>query len=215
MQTSDNWQSVRTERLLEKSRCAQGQRKNIKKRKQRFIFKQRVSCPQPSPPIGKCTRTHAIATTNARIVYRFCVFTIRRFPYWHSSNKSEIEIYETILRMESDGARFNSLMKLANNENDTFEMDTSAGDENFNLSKIKVTVGIDEDLRMILEMDPSIVDLGVDVIGCTPAAITQSPCITPRTYGLPPITGGYVVSTVIRALVEESMYVMEWAHSRK
>lgn len=61
-------------------------------------------------------------------------------------------------------------------------------DENFNLSNIKVTVGIDEDLRMILEMDPSIVDLGVDVIGCTPATI--SPCHTPKSYGLPPILGG-------------------------
>lgn len=75
------------------------------------------------------------------------------------------------------------------------DMDTSTNsndDDNFNFSNIKVTVGIDEDLQMILEMDPSIVDLGVDVIGCTPAAITQSPCITPKTFGLPPITGGYV-----------------------
>lgn len=79
--------------------------------------------------------------------------------------------------------------------NDTTEMETSTNnseDDNFNFSNIKVTVGIDEDLQMILEMDPSIVDLGVDVIGCTPAVITQSPCITPKTFGLPPITGGYV-----------------------
>lgn len=61
-------------------------------------------------------------------------------------------------------------------------------DNNFNLSNIKVTVGIDEDLQMILEMDPSIVDLGVDVIGCTPATI--SPSHTPKAYGLPPILGG-------------------------
>lgn len=57
-----------------------------------------------------------------------------------------------------------------------------------NLTNIKVTVGIDEDLQMILEMDPSIVDLGVDVIGCTPAKI--SPNLTPTSYGLPPILGG-------------------------
>lgn len=70
-------------------------------------------------------------------------------------------------------------------------MDTSeCGNANdySNLSNIKVTVGIDEDLQMILEMDPSIVDLGVDVIGCTPATI--SPNLTPKSYGLPPILGG-------------------------
>lgn len=64
-------------------------------------------------------------------------------------------------------------------------------DENFNISNIKVTVGIDEDLQMILDLDPSIVDLGVDVIGCTPATI--SPTHTPKTLGipgLPPIMGG-------------------------
>lgn len=66
-----------------------------------------------------------------------------------------------------------------NNKND---------DSNLNLSNIKVTVGIDEDLQMILEMDPSIVDLGVDVIGCTPDKI--SPSHTPKAYGLPPILGG-------------------------
>lgn len=66
--------------------------------------------------------------------------------------------------------------------------DKNPTDDNFNLSNIKVTVGIDEDLQMILEMDPSIVDLGVDIIGCTPAAI--SPCHTPKSFGLPPILGG-------------------------
>lgn len=60
--------------------------------------------------------------------------------------------------------------------------------ENLNFSNIKVTVGIDEDLQMILDLDPSIVDMGVDVIGCTPATI--SPCHTPKTIGLPPIMGG-------------------------
>lgn len=67
-------------------------------------------------------------------------------------------------------------------------------DENINLSNIKVTVGIDEDLQMILEMDPSIVDLGVDVIGCTPATI--SPSHTPKSFGLPPILGGYVFQDI-------------------
>lgn len=42
------------------------------------------------------------------------------------------------------------------------EMDTSDSDAarcRADLSNLKVTVGIDEDLQMILEMDPSIVDL--------------------------------------------------------
>lgn len=66
---------------------------------------------------------------------------------------------------------------------------TNDDNNNLNLANIKVTVGIDEDLQMILEMDPSIVDLGVDVIGCTPATI--SPPHTPKAYGgLSPILGG-------------------------
>lgn len=51
---------------------------------------------------------------------------------------------------------------------------------------VKVTVGIDDDLQMILEMDPSIVDLG-----STPTA--------PDTIvvGLPPLTGGPTFKTVV------------------
>lgn len=47
------------------------------------------------------------------------------------------------------------------------------------MTSIKVTVGIDEDLKMILEMDPSIVDLGGTTVE------------EPKICGLPPITGGY------------------------
>lgn len=47
------------------------------------------------------------------------------------------------------------------------------------MTSIKVTVGIDEDLKMILEMDPSIVDLGGTTVE------------EPKIIGLPPITGGY------------------------
>lgn len=47
------------------------------------------------------------------------------------------------------------------------------------MTSIKVTVGIDEDLKMILEMDPSIVDLGGTAVE------------EPKIIGLPPITGGY------------------------
>lgn len=49
---------------------------------------------------------------------------------------------------------------------------------------VKVTVGIDEDLRLILEMDPSIVDLG----GQQWTQSRERP--PPRVLGLPPITGG-------------------------
>lgn len=44
-----------------------------------------------------------------------------------------------------------------NNKMDT--SDNNAGRNKTDLSNLKVTVGIDEDLQMILEMDPSIVDL--------------------------------------------------------
>lgn len=46
---------------------------------------------------------------------------------------------------------------------------------------IRVTVGIDKDLEMILEMDPSIVDLG---------DITLADTTEPRIVGLPPLSGG-------------------------
>lgn len=49
---------------------------------------------------------------------------------------------------------------------------------------VKVTVGIDEDLRLILEMDPSIVDLGGQ---WTQALDRAGPS---RVLGLPPISGG-------------------------
>ncbi|XP_053955211.1 LIM domain-containing protein A isoform X1 [Anastrepha ludens] len=53
---------------------------------------------------------------------------------------------------------------------------------------IRVTVGIDKDLEMILEMDPSIVDLG-DV------AVTEP--VEPRVIGLPPSTGGPTFKTAV------------------
>ncbi|SPP88925.1 Hypothetical predicted protein, partial [Drosophila guanche] len=47
-------------------------------------------------------------------------------------------------------------------------------------TNIRVTVGIDKDLEMILEMDPSIVDFG-DI---------SSETTEPRIVGLPPLSGG-------------------------
>lgn len=56
---------------------------------------------------------------------------------------------------------------------------------NEELRNIQVNVGIDEDLKMILEMDPSLVDdLDTGLDAC--ANIVDDPKIT----GLPPITGG-------------------------
>ncbi|ALC48077.1 Mitf [Drosophila busckii] len=52
-------------------------------------------------------------------------------------------------------------------------------------TNIRVTVGIDKDLEMILEMDPSIVDLG------NVENITET-----RIVGLPPLTGGPTFKTV-------------------
>jgi len=48
-------------------------------------------------------------------------------------------------------------------------------------TNIRVTVGIDKDLEMILEMDPSIVDLG---------DISIAEATEPRIVGLPPLSGG-------------------------
>ncbi|KAH8269813.1 hypothetical protein KR018_012105 [Drosophila ironensis] len=48
-------------------------------------------------------------------------------------------------------------------------------------TNIRVTVGIDKDLEMILEMDPSIVDLG---------DISLTETTEPRVLGLPPLSGG-------------------------
>lgn len=72
------------------------------------------------------------------------------------------------------------------------ENSNNSDQSNINLSNIKVTVGIDEDLRMILEMDPSIVDLGADIIGCNPTSIARSHSNESKSLGLPPISGGYV-----------------------
>lgn len=77
--------------------------------------------------------------------------------------------------------------KLKNDDND---MDLSE-EENINLANIKVTVGIDEDLQMILEMDPSIVDLGIDAVDCGPAAsLSASPLATPKINRWSPISAG-------------------------
>lgn len=50
-----------------------------------------------------------------------------------------------------------------------------------NSANVRVNVGIDKDLEMILEMDPSIVDLGDIGAGET---------TEPRVVGLPPLSGG-------------------------
>ncbi|XP_017155616.1 microphthalmia-associated transcription factor isoform X1 [Drosophila miranda] len=52
-------------------------------------------------------------------------------------------------------------------------------------TNIRVTVGIDKDLEMILEMDPSIVDLG-DI---------STETTEPRIVGLPPLSGGPTFKT--------------------
>lgn len=72
----------------------------------------------------------------------------------------------------------NQLEKIDNN-NETNELNNN--DLKEPIASVKVTVGIDEDLRMILDMDPSIVDLGE-----TPIAEE------PKVLGLPPTSGGYL-----------------------
>ncbi|TDG38861.1 hypothetical protein AWZ03_014717 [Drosophila navojoa] len=55
-------------------------------------------------------------------------------------------------------------------------------------TNIRVSVGIDKDLEMILEMDPSIVDLG---------DITVKEPTDTRVFGLPPLTGGPTFKTAV------------------
>lgn len=63
------------------------------------------------------------------------------------------------------------------------------------MRNLRIHFGIDEDLKMILEMDPSIIDLGV------PNMRDYSP--NPhRVVGLPPKSGGYVfVRKLVRVFV--------------
>ncbi|KAH8325416.1 hypothetical protein KR067_008502, partial [Drosophila pandora] len=73
------------------------------------------------------------------------------------------------------------------NESHHYDTDISCSSSKELLSEdevtknIRVTVGIDKDLEMILEMDPSIVDLG---------DITLADTTEPRIVGLPPLSGG-------------------------
>lgn len=68
-----------------------------------------------------------------------------------------------------------------NQSNDRNKLSNEMSDSDMSMKNIKVTVGIDEDLKMILEMDPSIVDLGG-----TPTAEVDDR----QFYRLPPLTGG-------------------------
>lgn len=63
------------------------------------------------------------------------------------------------------------------------------------MRNLRVHFGIDEDLKLILDMDPSIIDLGV------PNMKDYFPK-THRVVGLPPKSGGYVYFLkIVRVLV--------------
>lgn len=68
-----------------------------------------------------------------------------------------------------------------NQSNDRNKLLNDMSESDMSMKSIKVTVGIDEDLKMILEMDPSIVDLGG-----TPTVEVDDR----KFFRLPPITGG-------------------------
>lgn len=69
-----------------------------------------------------------------------------------------------------------------NQTNDRNKLSSEMSDSDMSMKSIKVTVGIDEDLKMILEMDPSIVDLGG-----TPTYVD----VDDRKFSrLPPLMGG-------------------------
>lgn len=68
-----------------------------------------------------------------------------------------------------------------NQSNDRTTLSNDMSESELSMKSIKVTVGIDEDLKMILEMDPSIVDLG----GTPTVEVNDR-----NFFHLPPITGG-------------------------
>lgn len=68
-----------------------------------------------------------------------------------------------------------------NRETRSNHSNSNANTNTSSTTNIRVTVGIDKDLEMILEMDPSIVDLG-DI------AVRET--TDTRVVGLPPLTGG-------------------------
>lgn len=69
-----------------------------------------------------------------------------------------------------------------NPSSDRNKLSNEMSDSDMSMKSIKVTVGIDEDLKMILEMDPSIVDLGG-----TPTYVDVD---DKKFLRLPPLTGG-------------------------
>lgn len=63
---------------------------------------------------------------------------------------SNLETHFQDIKCVDNNQNMNNAMEISENEKIHLKTD---------LSNLKVTVGIDEDLQMILEMDPSIVDL--------------------------------------------------------
>lgn len=102
------------------------------------------------------------------------------------SNSNQNDLNGSSINPDNNNNNLKRKNKLTTDEN---EMDFS-DEENINLSNIKVTVGIDEDLQMILEMDPSIVDLGIDANDCGPTSSIASPLATPKMNRWSPISAG-------------------------
>lgn len=68
------------------------------------------------------------------------------------------------------------------------------------MRNVRVNLGIDEDLQMILEMDPSIIDIG------NSANVQDYPLPKPpdKVVGRPPKSGGYVIVFKCRDLLDFS-----------
>lgn len=74
-----------------------------------------------------------------------------------------------------------------------------AHDSNKPMRNVRVNLGIDEDLQMILEMDPSIIDLGIS----SNVQDYPSPKEPDKIIGRPPKSGGYAFFRLIHESVFE------------
>lgn len=84
----------------------------------------------------------------------------------------------------------NVVVKCVNNNENIYEFNNTESNVNKtnHMRNLRVHLGIDEDLKMILEMDPSIIDLGIQNVQEYNTNLTY-----PKVIGLPPKSGGYVL----------------------
>ncbi|KAH8360930.1 hypothetical protein KR200_007221 [Drosophila serrata] len=151
--------------------------------------KQNELYPEMTPsPAEKINRQNMTTDTDSERILEFQDFLQRVQTLQMSQNEKHdeesnqssmaIEVGEeplTTIRSENDNMNMRSLHPLS--------MPLSSQIYRESTKNIRITVGIDKDLEMILEMDPSIVDFD------------DIEAIEPRIVGLPPLSGGPTFKT--------------------